>query len=69
MLYKYKVSYFEEVEEKMVTSRGFIAGANIAEAVKEVASYYAGCHEENIEFIKITPTESSLHETECVTNS
>ena len=69
MLYKYKISYFEEVEEKMVTSRGFIAGANIPEAVGELVSYYAGTNEENIEFIKITPTEGSLHETECVTNS
>lgn len=69
MLYKYKISYFEEAEEKMVTSRGFVAGANIADAIKEVVTYYAGTNEENIEFVKITPTEGSLHETECVTNS
>ena len=66
MVYKYKVSYWEEVEGQTMEAKGFVSASNVSEAVKEVASFYG---EEVLDFIKIIPTGEALFESESVTKS
>lgn len=66
MVYKYKVSYWEEVEGQTMEAKGFVSASSVSEAVKEVASFYG---EEVLDFIKIIPTGESLYESERVTKS
>lgn len=66
MVFKYKVSYYEEVEGKMMEAKGFVSAPNVSEAVKEIASFYG---EEFIDSIKIYPTGATLYESESVTKS
>lgn len=66
MVFKYQVSYYEEVEDKMMEAKGFVSAANAREAVKEVVSFYG---EEFIDFIKIFHTGAALYESEIVTKS
>lgn len=66
MVFKYKVSYYEEVEGKMMEAKGFVSAPDVSEAVKEVASFYV---EEFIDSIKIYPTGAALYESESVTKS
>ena len=66
MVYKYKVSYWEEVEGQTMEAKGFVSAPNVSEAVKEVASFYG---EEVLDFIKIIPTGEALFESESVTKS
>ena len=66
MVYKYKVSYWEEVEGQTMEAEGFVSASNVSEAVKEIASFYG---EEFIDFIKIYPAGAALYESESVTKS
>lgn len=66
MVYQYEVSYWEEIEGKVMEAKGFVSASNVSEAVKEVASFYG---EEDLDFIKIIPAGAALYENESVTKS
>lgn len=66
MVYQYEVSYWEEIEGKVMEAKGFVSASNVSEAVKEVASFYG---EEVLDFIKIIPAGAALYESESVTKS
>lgn len=46
MIFKVKVEYFSEFENKMVNTNLFLAASNIQEAVKEVDTYFGDTLEE-----------------------
>ena len=66
MVFKYEVTYWEEVEGKMMETKGFVSAPNVSEAVKEISSFYG---EEFIDSIKIYPAGAALYESESVTKS
>lgn len=56
-IFRFKIEWWSEVDNKPIIDKGFVVGENYTEAVKNLASFHTHPKKEDEEIIEFTITE------------